>query len=94
MEAFVAADFKAVVTCVDSSLLGAECLGREIDEGFLRDLPPGVDLCGERGEYHSFVFDGPIFQSPVPFQMVGRGCGGSADPAGIGADRYRHCELV
>lgn len=94
MEAFVAAGFKAVVTCVDSSLLGTEYLGREIDEGFLRDLPSGVDLCGERGEYHSFVFDGPIFQSPVPFQMVERGCGGSTDPAGIGAGRYRHCELV
>jgi diphthamide synthase (EF-2-diphthine--ammonia ligase) len=39
-----------------------------IDESFLKDLPPNVDPCGENGEYHSFVFDGPIFKTPVAFE--------------------------
>src|SRR5438309_1823365 len=41
---------------------------RELDESFFRDLPPQVDPCGENGEFHTFVFDGPIFQSPIPIR--------------------------
>jgi uncharacterized protein (TIGR00290 family) len=67
MEEFLQLGFRAIVVCVDGNLLGKEFCGREIDAGFVKDLPPGVDICGENGEYHSFVFDGPIFSKPVSF---------------------------
>jgi len=43
--------------------------GRLIDESFVNDLPKNVDICGENGEFHSFVFDGPIFNQPIKFNM-------------------------
>ena len=58
--------FRAVAVCVDPKALGRSFAGRELDEQFFRDLPPSVDPCGENGEFHTFVFDGPIFQEPVP----------------------------
>jgi uncharacterized protein (TIGR00290 family) len=71
MEAFFAAGFKAIVVCVNGALLDQSFCGRLLDASFLADLPPGVDPCGERGEYHSFVFDGPVFRQPVPFATGG-----------------------
>ncbi len=62
---FIALGFKAYLTCVDSKKLGAEFAGRPIDPALIRDLPDGVDPCGENGEFHSYVYDGPIFQRPV-----------------------------
>ncbi len=64
---FVGDGFRAVVTCVDTQQLGASFTGRELDEAFFADLPAGVDPCGENGEFHSFVYDGPIFTGPVGF---------------------------
>ena len=64
---FVNLGFKAVLICVNEKHLGPEFLGRELDLNLLRDLPQSVDPCGENGEYHSFVYDGPIFSSPIPF---------------------------
>ena len=66
---FTAAGFRAVAVCVDSRVLDPRFAGRELDESFFRDLPPGVDPCGENGEFHTFVFDGPIFRSPVQFSL-------------------------
>ena len=68
---FINAGFKALVVAVKTSFLGKEWLGRKIDEKFVEDISPlsNIDLCGERGEYHSFVFDGPIFESPVKFTL-------------------------
>lgn len=66
---FVQLGFRAALVCVDGQKLQPEFLGREIDGSLLNDLPPGVDACGENGEYHSFVFDGPIFQRPVAVQL-------------------------
>jgi len=63
---FVEIGFRAILTCVDSRQLALEFLGREFDEALLGDLPPGVDPCGENGEFHTFVYDGPIFRRPVP----------------------------
>ncbi|RPD45631.1 diphthine--ammonia ligase [Paracnuella aquatica] len=71
MEAFIAAGFKAIVVCVNGSLLDESFCGRLLDTSFVADLPADVDPCGERGEYHSFVFDGPIFKTPVPFAKGG-----------------------
>jgi len=70
MDEFIGAGFRAVIVATDAaSPLTAEWLGRRIDQSFREDMArvPGVDLCGEKGEYHTFVFDGPIFKSPVAF---------------------------
>jgi uncharacterized protein (TIGR00290 family) len=64
---FIAQGFRAVLCCVDPKQLEPRFVGREIDLDFLAELPPGVDPCGENGEFHSFVFDGPDFAAPVPF---------------------------
>lgn len=64
---FIHLGFQAVVTCVDADYLAPHFVGRYFDEAFLAELPPGVDPCGENGEFHTFVFDGPIFHSPIPF---------------------------
>lgn len=70
VDEFLAAGFKAVVVCVNGNVLGAEFCGREFDAAFLADLPEGVDACGENGEFHTFVYDGPAFSHPVAFERV------------------------
>jgi uncharacterized protein (TIGR00290 family) len=65
--AFITAGFKAVVVCVDPKHLAPSFAGMLIDEEFLRRLPPGVDPCGENGEFHSFVFAGPVFKEEIRF---------------------------
>ncbi len=69
---FLAAGFRAVLVCVDLAVLDAKFTGRLYDEAFLASLPPGVDPCGENGEFHTFVFDGPNFAAPVPLEVRGR----------------------
>lgn len=66
---FIELGFKAVVTCVNSRVLDQSFAGRLIDEDFLSSLPGHVDPCGENGEFHSFVFDGPIFTAPVKVSL-------------------------
>jgi uncharacterized protein (TIGR00290 family) len=66
---FIELGFKAVVTCVNSEALDRSFAGRIIDDAFISSLPVGVDPCGENGEYHSFVFDGPIFTEAVRFSI-------------------------
>lgn len=58
---------KAVVTCIDPGKLPREFAGRIYNREFLKDLPPGVDPCGENGEFHTFVFAGPMFNKEIPF---------------------------
>jgi uncharacterized protein (TIGR00290 family) len=60
---------RAVLTCVDPRVLPAEFAGRAFDADLLADLPDGVDPCGERGEFHTFVWDGPGFSAPVPIAV-------------------------
>jgi uncharacterized protein (TIGR00290 family) len=62
---FVAAGFAATLVCVDPSQLDGAFAGRAFDAALLRDLPAGVDPCGENGEFHTFVHAGPIFAAPV-----------------------------
>ncbi len=57
--------FKAIICTVDPRKLDKEFAGKEFDEDFLSSLPEGVDPCGENGEFHSFVYDGPIYESPI-----------------------------
>ena len=65
---FINKGFKAIIVSVDSRFLNESFAGRIFDESFLNDLPKNVDPCGENGEFHSFVFDGPIFKNPIKFQ--------------------------
>jgi uncharacterized protein (TIGR00290 family) len=62
---FIAAGFEATLVCVDPSQLDPSFVGRAFDESLLADLPPGVDPCGENGEFHTFVHAGPIFEAPI-----------------------------
>lgn len=76
--------FRSVAVCVDPRRLDPSFAGRELDESFLGDLPAGVDPCGENGEFHTFVFDGPLFREPVRFrkgQVVER-------------DSFLYCDLL
>ncbi len=59
--------FKTIITCTDSSILSGNFTGREFDESFLSELPPDIDASGENGEFHTFVYDGPIFHKKVHF---------------------------
>ena len=63
---FHANKFRAIAACIDPKILDPSFAGRELDDSFFRDLPAKADPCGENGEFHTFVFDGPIFHSPIP----------------------------
>jgi uncharacterized protein (TIGR00290 family) len=81
---FIALGFRAVTTCVDGDVLDSSFAGQLIDEEFLSTLPPQIDPCGENGEFHTFVFDGPNFHRAVKFsrgEIVQR-------------DRFWFCDLV
>jgi uncharacterized protein (TIGR00290 family) len=64
---FIDLGFKAVITCVNEMYLDKSFAGRILDIDCINDLPENVDPCGENGEYHTFVFDGPIFKRPISF---------------------------
>ena len=66
---FIKSGFKAIVVTVSSRVLDKTFVGREFDAQFLRDLPSDVDPCGENGEFHTFVYDGPIFSQPIPIKV-------------------------
>jgi len=76
--------YKAVLACVDSRALPAAFAGREFDTALLGDLPPGIDPCGENGEFHTFVYAGPILHAPVPYR---RGA------IVVREDRFVYCDL-
>jgi uncharacterized protein (TIGR00290 family) len=82
---FIRAGFKAITTCVDTKVLGKEFVGRELDQAFLAELPDGVDPCGENGEYHSFIYDGPIFSRRIPI-TIGEKV--------LRENRYYFCDLI
>jgi len=82
---FVNLGFRAVITCVDSKHLDGAFAGRSYDEQFLADLPAAVDPCGENGEFHSFVYDGPNFRRPVAHR---RG------PVVLRDERFHFCDLT
>jgi uncharacterized protein (TIGR00290 family) len=82
---FINLGFKAVITSVDSNVLGKDFVGREYDEQFLSDLPADVDPCGENGEFHSFVYDGPIFHEKVSFTKAEKV---------LRENRFYYCDLL
>jgi len=83
--AFINVGFQAVITCVDTRMLDGEFAGRAYDRQLLRDLPDGVDPCGENGEFHSFVHDGPIFREPVAHRI---------GEVVLRDDRFCFCDLL
>ena len=77
--------FKAVTTCVDINVLGSQFAGRVIDNQFLSELPQTVDPCGENGEYHSFVYDGPIFKEKISYTL---------GEIVLRENRFCYCDLI
>jgi len=65
---FVDLGFRATLCCVQGDKLDDTFVGRDLNLDLIADLPPGIDPCGENGEYHSFVYDGPIFRWPLEFE--------------------------
>jgi diphthamide synthase (EF-2-diphthine--ammonia ligase) len=82
---FIDVGFRAVITCVDTQVLGRPFVGREFDGRFLADLSPAIDPCGENGAFHSFVYNGPIFRERVPYAK-GR--------IVLRENRFYYCDLV
>ena len=68
-EEMIALGQKAVLTCVDPRVMPRVLAGRAFDAALLAELPESVDPCGERGEFHSFAWDGPAFRHPVPIRV-------------------------
>jgi uncharacterized protein (TIGR00290 family) len=83
--AFIDIGFKAVITCVDSKTLNSDFAGRVFDKKFLSELPPGVNPCGENGEFHTFVYDGPIFRNKV---VYGKG------EVVLRDERFWYCDIM
>jgi len=66
---FLRLGFRAIAVCVDPRVLAPSFAGRELDQSFFADLPSGVDPCGENGEFHTFVFTGPVFKDPIRLRV-------------------------
>jgi uncharacterized protein (TIGR00290 family) len=64
----IAGGLRAKLTCVDPKQLPASFAGRDFDDALLRDFPPGIDPCGERGEFHTCVYAGPMFSAPLDLE--------------------------
>lgn len=82
---FIGLGFKAILACVDTQAIDAAFAGREIDYQLLRDLPDNADPCGENGEYHSFVYAGPIFKKAIPCRAGARV---------MRTARFNYCDIV
>lgn len=65
---FIDLGFKAIIVCVDEKHLPQSFAGREYNQNFLKDLPQNIDPCGENGEFHTFVYAGPIFKEPLSIE--------------------------
>jgi uncharacterized protein (TIGR00290 family) len=82
---FIGLGFKAILACVDTQAIDASFAGREIDYQLLRDLPESADPCGEYGEYHSFVYAGPIFRMAIACRAGDRV---------MRTERFNYCDIV
>lgn len=91
---FIALGFRATLVCVKEQVLGRSFAGRAFDTALLGDLPENVDPCGENGEFHSFVFGGPLFKTPVECAPGEIEHQTRAHPGFAGGDGYWTCDLV
>lgn len=82
---FIDAGFQAILTCVDSEQLDGSLVGRTFDHSLLRELPPGVDPSGENGEFHTFVYGGPMFNQLIPIRK---------GEIVIRENRFYYCDLL
>ena len=82
---FIELGFKTIITCIDSEVLDKKFIGRAFNEQFLSELPSNIDPCGENGEFHSFVYDGPIFQNSIPYN-IGKTC--------LRDNRFYYCDII
>jgi uncharacterized protein (TIGR00290 family) len=82
---FIDLGFKAIITCIDSKVLDKRFAGRAFNERLLSELPANIDPCGENGEFHSFVYDGPIFRQKISLRK-GR--------VVLRDNRFYFCDLV
>jgi len=82
---FIGLGFRAILCCVDTQAIDASFAGRQIDQALLRDLPDSADPCGENGEYHSFVYAGPIFKRPIPCR---------AGETVLRTARFNYCDIL
>ena len=85
MQSFIALGFKAITVCIDTQALDGQFAGRIINRQFMIDLPKTADICGENGEYHSFVYDGPIFKRSIPYKV---------GETVLRDDRFYYCDLM
>lgn len=69
MEEYFSSGLRSVIVTTTASALGEEYVGRSLTRELVESFPPGVDVCGENGEYHTFCHDGPLFSFPVPFRL-------------------------
>ena len=84
-EEFIDRGFEARLVCVDTTQLDGSFAGRAFDRRLIADLPSSVDPCGERGEFHTFVSDGPIFDAPIAY---------ATGDVVLRDDRFAYCDLV
>lgn len=84
-QTFIDLGFKAVLVCVDSDVLDRKFVGREFDAKFLSDLPSNIDPCGENGEFHSFVYNGPIFREKMSYE---------SGEVILRDNRFYYCDLI
>lgn len=82
---FVRQGFRAILTCVDTTQLDVRFAGREFDASLLSDLPASVDPCGERGEFHTCVYAGPLFRAPIAVRTGERV---------LREGRFQYCDVV
>jgi uncharacterized protein (TIGR00290 family) len=68
-EQMIASGLRAKLTCIDTKQISGDLAGRDFDTQLLRDLPASADPCGENGEFHSFVYAGPMFSKPIPIEV-------------------------
>ena len=84
-DSFIAAGFAATLVCVDTTQIDARFAGRRFDHALLEALPPTADPCGENGEFHTFVHDGPIFAEPI---------GVTIGEIVLRDERFAYCDLL
>lgn len=89
---FIDSGSKATLTCVNTQHLPLEFAGREFDRQLLKDLPKQIDPCGENGEFHTFVYDGPLFSSPIQFSKSKPEIREFNDPGH--SFRFGSCDLI
>lgn len=88
---FIQLGFKTVLTCIDMDALDKSFIGRTYDRELIKDYPRSHDICGEKGEFHSFVFDGPNFEFPIRFE---KGNEKVSPDYFTGKDRFLFIDLI